>query len=582
MPAIRHRGARFIFAAVVFHGALAASAVHAAVLWTENAENGDADVIDGTAASYPLIQSDVVGQGTNAFHLANPNFQDNWFTIDRTVTIEPDSKLFFLSRLGYAATGQTAKVQMSTDGGGTWPTTLYSQAGTSSGVAPVEDAFSLRTIDLAPYAGQSARFRFYYDYLPGGLAFTEFDPPVGWYIDDIQIADQLQKQQYSIGDPSPDAQLYLEYINRARADALAEANRLRNETDPDITSAYAFFGINPQDIVSQFSTSIANGLLEQTAQPLSFNAKLLTAAQLHTQDMFDHQFQGHTSSGDPPAPLTPFGSLRDRLNVVGYAGGAGENVYSRASSPREGHAAFDVDWGPGGNPADPRYNPDFAGQGMQNPAGHRLNLHDNDFKEIGIGVVNGTNGSVGPQLVTQDFGDPGSVAFVTGVVYQDLNGNSFYDVGEGRSGVRIDVEGSAYFAVSSASGGYSVPAPGDGAYDVLFSGGGFADYLTQANIVGGENVKIDYLALSAAWAADFNGDGAVDGEDLAKWRGDFAATAGSDADDDGDSDGADLLVWQRQFGSGGTAAAIPEPATAAILLGAAVILRPLRRRRPRC
>ena len=49
----------------------------AVTLWTEGAENGYGEVIDNTAASYPLIQSAVVGKGNNAFHLANPSFQDN-------------------------------------------------------------------------------------------------------------------------------------------------------------------------------------------------------------------------------------------------------------------------------------------------------------------------------------------------------------------------------------------------------------------------------------------------------------------------------------------------------------------------
>ena len=40
-------------------------------------ENGLTYVIDQTDPSYPLLQSDVVSQGTYAFHLANPKFQDN-------------------------------------------------------------------------------------------------------------------------------------------------------------------------------------------------------------------------------------------------------------------------------------------------------------------------------------------------------------------------------------------------------------------------------------------------------------------------------------------------------------------------
>jgi fibronectin-binding autotransporter adhesin len=62
--------------------------------------------------------------------------------------------------------------------------------------------------------------------------------------------------------------------------------------------------------------------------------------------------------------------------------------------------------------------------------------------------------------------------------------------------------------------------------------------------------------------ADFDGDGDVDGDDLAEWRNDFGAGNGSDADGDNDSDGHDFLAWQRQLGSVPAVAAtavVPEP-----------------------
>src|SRR5262245_66294302 len=90
-------------------------------LWTEDAENGAGNVLTNVSG-YPLIQSEIVGQGANAFHLANPSFQDNWFVVDKTLTMQADTKLFFLSRLGWATTNQFARVQISTNGGSTWPT----------------------------------------------------------------------------------------------------------------------------------------------------------------------------------------------------------------------------------------------------------------------------------------------------------------------------------------------------------------------------------------------------------------------------------------------------------------------------
>jgi hypothetical protein len=67
--------------------------------------------------------------------------------------------------------------------------------------------------------------------------------------------------------------------------------------------------------------------------------------------------------------------------------------------------------------------------------------------------------------------------------------------------------------------------------------------------------------------ADFNNDGNVDGQDYNTWKTNFGTGTAADADGDGDSDGQDFLVWQRQFGATGLngAAAVPEPATAALV-----------------
>jgi uncharacterized protein YkwD len=512
--------------------------------------------------------------------LANPGFADNSFVIDQTLSIQSDTKLFFLSRLGFATTAQIARVQVSTNGGASWPTNIYNQPGATTGTpVPGEEIFSLKEIDLSSYNGQDVRFRFYYDFT-GGSAFTQTDPGVGWYVDDIQVGDQFEKIPYSIGDPSPQAQLYLEYANRARADALVEAERLRNETDSDVQDAYTSFGIDGQDIVDQFTWYVNNGAMDQNAQPLSFQANLLEAAELHTQDMFNNQFQGHDSSGSPPSPFLPGYDLGQRATAVGYNfQSLAENVYSYADSVAHGHAGFDVDWGSTTDTGSPWYNPAFNGQGMQNPAGHRINLHNGEYKEIGIGVIDGTNGSVGPQLVTQDFGYSGAVSYITGVVFEDLNGNSFYDVGEGRSDVRIDVEGSPYFALSSTSGGYSIPVSEDGTYSVTFSGGGYNTFMSDVLIAAGLNVKLDYLAL-AGLLGDYNNNDVIDAADYTAWRDALTAGATSLTNDPtpGTVDESDFLYWRAHFGetlgSGAgspSPAAVPEPATA-FMAGSVLLL----------
>jgi enediyne biosynthesis protein E4 len=91
-----------------------------------------------------------------------------------------------------------------------------------------------------------------------------------------------------------------------------------------------------------------------------------------------------------------------------------------------------------------------------------------------------------------------------------------------------------------------------------------------------------YLTVNIS--GDFNGDGVVDSGDLAQWAADYAANGDSDMDGDGDSDGADFLAWQQHLGNGSafvTAAssAVPEPASAALAVTAAIAAVGAARRR---
>jgi hypothetical protein len=92
--------------------------------------------------------------------------------------------------------------------------------------------------------------------------------------------------------------------------------------------------------------------------------------------------------------------------------------------------------------------------------------------------------------------------------------------------------------------------------------------------------------LPPQFAADFDNDGDVDGQDLIAWRAGFgmagaAGRADGDADNDLDVDGHDFLIWQQELGSTSAAAAtspIPEPATLALLLYSSLAVFATRRR----
>ncbi|HYF36207.1 MAG TPA: CAP domain-containing protein, partial [Prosthecobacter sp.] len=275
---------------------------------------------------------------------------------------------------------------------------------------------------------------------------------------------------YSIGQPTDEEQYYLELINRARANPTAEGVRLAATTDPDVTGAYDAFNVDLNLMKNEFSALAVR-------PPLAMNEDLMQAARAHSQDMFTNVFQGHGSTnGD---------DLGDRATDAGYNfGSLGENVFSFAESVFHGHAGFEVDWGGGGT------------GGMQAGRGHRMNIHGT-FREVGIGVVKGTKTAgattVGPQLVTQDFGTAqGATPLVTGVAYYDLNGNSFYDMGEGIGGLTVTVDGASVQAVTANTGGYAVPVPATNtSRAVTFSGLGVNSGGT-ATIAALANAKVDF------------------------------------------------------------------------------------------
>jgi parallel beta-helix repeat protein len=143
------------------------------------------------------------------------------------------------------------------------------------------------------------------------------------------------------------------------------------------------------------------------------------------------------------------------------------------------------------------------------------------------------------------------------------------------------VADAASLFVSPATGDYRLK-PGVVAIDAgtLTSAPG-VDFFGLARPQG---AAIDAGAIERpALAADFNGDGQVNGADLGVWRNGFGATGGAspsqgNADGDSDVDGADFLAWQRERGAGGTGtSSVPEPGGS--LLAVATIVVAWRRSR---
>jgi hypothetical protein len=141
-------------------------------------------------------------------------------------------------------------------------------------------------------------------------------------------------------------------------------------------------------------------------------------------------------------------SFTDRIAAAGFTGwtAAGENVYAYAKSVFHGHAGFNVDWGVSG-------------------FGHRMNLMNFDqggyvYTEVGVGIINENSpgSAVGPLVITEDFATR-SAKFVVGVVYQDLDHDGFYSMGEGLPGVTISTSQGNYAVTSSSQAAARPPRP---------------------------------------------------------------------------------------------------------------------------
>lgn len=272
---------------------------------------------------------------------------------------------------------------------------------------------------------------------------------------------------YNFGNPDADEQHYIELINRARANPPAEGARLAVTTDPDVLTAYSFYHVDLAMMQSEF-----NAL--PPLPPLAPNANLTAAARGHSAWMLAHATQSHNQTNPPNTP-------HDRILAAGYVPlTTGENIFAYSENSWHGHAGFQVDWGIGGT------------GGMQVGRGHRMSIHSEDFREIGVGIVRGTNNGVGPQVVTENFGAPLSGAFfATGVAYYDLNNNNFYDGGEGISGLSVNVQGAAMSCITASGGGWAVPIPNAAATrTITFSGLGLSRSV-NLSVPAASNAKAD-------------------------------------------------------------------------------------------
>lgn len=266
-------------------------------------------------------------------------------------------------------------------------------------------------------------------------------------------------------------QYMLDLINRFRANPTAELNLILSANDADVNNALTFFNVDKTTLAAQFAALTP-------APPLAWNDVLYGTSLAHSQAMLAKMDQSHQVAGEA--------DLGTRVTSAGYAYTlVGENIYAFAHSVFEAEAAFAIDWG--SNPP----------TGIQSPPGHRNNLMAVDLREVGIGLVNAPTGSsMGPLLVTQDFGNRSDIGnpFLLGSVFADTNQDGFYEPGEGLGGVNLTITGAAgtFQATTTAAGGYQLQVP-VGTYQVTASGGGLTGPVMKTVVVGTDNVEADFI-----------------------------------------------------------------------------------------
>lgn len=264
-----------------------------------------------------------------------------------------------------------------------------------------------------------------------------------------------------MAEMTPQEQLMLELINRARMDPAGEAKRFGIKLNE---------GVDRRDRIS-----------DAPKQVLAGNDDLQDAADGHSDWMLQNDRFSHTQQNGTPGFTGK--NPDDRMENAGYNFTGnwrwGENIASR-----DGLGATD---------AIIRQHKDlFVDKGYAG-RGHRTNILEAGFQEIGIGQEMGG----GTSMVTQDFARSGNSAFVTGVVYDDTTvDDDFFSVGEQTVGIAVSATGAN--DTTGSGGGYELEfAAGAGARTVTFDFAG-TDVVVDLN-VGARNIKLDIVNGDELW-----------------------------------------------------------------------------------
>jgi hypothetical protein len=337
-------------------------------------------------------------------------------------------------------------------------------------------------------------------------------------------------QQWVQGDPTPQEQQALEWLNSARKDPVGTLTEILNLAGSDPVIAGFMLAQQPTT-ANQLEAQIQADYQAAQASSTQFpSSEAISNAPLVFYPLF--QAQANTWGAQANAPATNFPPLRqpptyiypapvftDKLlsgpdnvlsgpNATGGVAAFGPyganytevfqaNLYGSYITPREWMLSQLTDslasWSP---------PPSFLSQGDSLPGftlGHT--------RMVGIDV---SPGQTGNQILTLfqgsneffttsdlPFGDTSTV-FITGVAFQDANSNGVYDPGEGIAGVKITPDHGNWFAVTSSSGGYAIPVSANSGTYTLTASGGPLDGASTTVTVGADSVKVDWVLPAPA------------------------------------------------------------------------------------
>ncbi len=150
------------------------------------ATNGLTNFTATTSPLYSVIATPPVGSG-KCFHLCHTNASSQLLQFNGTFLAASNSSLSFSNFLGWSASGESGRVQVSADGGVNWQDLLV-RTGTG---AQVDSSFSFQSLSLSNYNGQQILLRFNY-YFGGGSYFPQTNSIIGWCLENIILTNVLK------------------------------------------------------------------------------------------------------------------------------------------------------------------------------------------------------------------------------------------------------------------------------------------------------------------------------------------------------------------------------------------------------